>query len=605
VNIPISASVARVRRALQPVTTHRLFPMGVEVVGWICVVMALWMIYSDFLSEHLENSLNPLLLNDDVRQQIPPFYRFFGGNTAFDHDYIYTYYYNALPIGYRALFTFAALLGEDPQRMSGWLPLVLHLGTAGCLMAAANHFGGKPAAFAAGCVWLGGGAFHQIVGGLPRSFAFPVVSLCMLGLTLGRPMIVAVAAVAGAGFYPMAGVLSGLCLAGWFVLPARLRGAASDWSPRRRLQFLVIAGVVSVLTLLPAMLGTSDYGGLVRGFDSIIFPEAGPGGRLNPYDHPPFRTFLGEMTVWVRRYLLILPIETALFEELHTRLGREKGEPMSAAIGALTGLAIAGWVVMLKHRPAAVRLTLLLVASYVAFVLAQPLLPKLYLPPRYPKFGLPLLAILIACVGGVGLIELRRHTQAARTVAATSVATFAVVLLGAAGNPLLGLKVDLTMQVPMLDFVSKLPEDVVIAGMPRSSIEDIPYYSRRAVLLTRETHQPFHRDFIIETRERMYALIDAYFATDEARIRELAERYGVTHMLIHRGHFVGRPPNYHAPFRGHILRARRGNKGRFILPKWARSKAIFTNGPEVLIELPYRAEAKAAAAARNAAMPAP
>ena len=65
--------------------------------------------------------------------------------------------------------------------------------------------------------------------------------------------------------------------------------------------------------------------------------------------------------------------------------------------------------------------------------------------------------------------------------------------------------------------------------------------------MTRETHMPFHRRYAELTRERMRALIAAYFASDPAPLRTLHQRYGVTHLLVDRRHFAF-PPPYFAPF---------------------------------------------------------
>lgn len=556
------------------------------LVGWCIVVYFMFDLYVDELYEHLDNSLDPKRFNDDVRQQIPPFYRFFGDNRAFDHDYIYGYYYDAFPIGYKLLYTYAARWGIDPQRMSGWLPLVLHVATAALLMVSADRFGGKPSAFAIGCLWLASGAFHQLVGGLPRAFGFPIVALAILALTLGRPRILALAAILGAGFYPMVGALSGLTLAFWLLLlPARHRGVAASWSVRRRVGELAVAGTLAVLVIVPSFLNTRKYGDIVRPHDEIIYPEAGSKGRLNPIDRPPFNAFIDEATTWIRGYV-IKPGEAEPFvEQPRKRLSRDHGEPYRAAVAALLGLSLAGFIASLRTNAAAVRIVLLLMAAFVAYVLAKPVLPLFYLPSRYPKFTAPPLMMLFVSVGALGLLSLGRHGPLQRMLCSTSLAVVVLALLGADVDPKRGLSKDLKGQVPLLEFVAELPDDVVLAGVPGGPIENVPFYSRRGVLITRETHQPFHHGFVVETRERMNDFIDAYWAAEEAPIRALMERHHVTHLIVRPADFRGKPPKYHAPFRERITEIHRKHRGSYLMLDLLEPGSIFEHEGHHVVDL--------------------
>jgi hypothetical protein len=48
-------------------------------------------------------------------------------------------------------------------------------------------------------------------------------------------------------------------------------------------------------------------------------------------------------------------------------------------------------------------------------------------------------------------------------------------------------------------------------------------------------------------RERMSALVAAYFASDSGPLRSLKDRHGVTHLVVDRRLFAA-PPPYFAPF---------------------------------------------------------
>jgi hypothetical protein len=568
----------RVRAAYDALARRPWFPRVVDAIGWVVVAAILTTVYAGFLLENLEYALEPGHLNGDARQQIPPFYRLFGGNRAFDGDYLTQYYYDAYPLGYRWLFAALAKAGIDPYLVGNYLPYPLTIFTAVCLMVAANRFGGKPAALAVGCLWLGGGGFNQMGGGLPRAFAFPTVAMCIMGLSLGRPRVVGGAALLGAAFYPMAGVISGLSLLLWMLLPSKLRGGAQSWSPKRRAGEVMGWGALSVIVLLPMLLGTRPYGPLARPYDDVLYPEAGRNGRYNPVDKPPFRSFPTESSFWVERYLINQPGEYPLLDEPHERLSRDRRESLHGAIGVIFAVALFGWGITVRKRPGAARASLILAASVILFLLARFVVPQLYLPARYPKFVVPTLAMLLCAVGPLGLLLLRQHSKLQRTVASVALCIVVVGIMGGRGNPKSGVELDVSGRLPLLQFISNLEEGVLIAGMPNGVVENVPYVSRRPALLTREMHQAFHSKFILETRGRMDALIDAYFAGDMDPVRDLVDRYGVTHMVIRHSDFGAKPPGYHAPFARRIKAVASRNRGSFVMPKLAEGPAAVYEG---------------------------
>jgi hypothetical protein len=182
--------------------------------------------------------------------------------------------------------------------------------------------------------------------------------------------------------------------------------------------------------------------------------------------------------------------------------------------------------------------------------------------------------MFVCGVGPLGWLLVGRHTPLQRFVGSLGAALAVVLLLAGSGDPKLGLDKDLEKQAPLLDRIAELPEDVLLAGFPSGAAENVPLLGRRPVLLNRESHQAFHRDFLLETRRRMDDFIAAYYATEEAPVRWLMSRYGVTHMLVKRGHFTGKPPRYHAPFGSAVKRAVKRAGGDFIMLKLAEGNGV-------------------------------
>ena len=113
----------------------------------------------------------------------------------------------------------------------------------------------------------------------------------------------------------------------------------------------------------------------------------------------------------------------------------------------------------------------------------------------------------------------------------------------------------------------------------------LPYLARRSVLLSRETQQPWNTKYVEMLRERMFALVRAYFATTNAPLLELRERYHVTHLLVDRDYFAN-PPTYFKPFDDFIrVTFERARGGRFAALDAVPRAQVLAAGPYVLLDL--------------------
>jgi hypothetical protein len=93
-------------------------------------------------------------------------------------------------------------------------------------------------------------------------------------------------------------------------------------------------------------------------------------------------------------------------------------------------------------------------------------------------------------------------------------------------------------------------------------MDDLPLLARRTAFLTKQTHMPYHSGMTLLLRERMRALIAAYFAPDDGPLLRLRKQFGVTHLIVEWAHFSGAPPSYFRPFDKDIRRAVRNLRGR-------------------------------------------
>jgi len=554
-----------------------------RLLPWLAVITSLAALFGEALLAHMRLASEPGVTNDDVRQQIYPFFRY-EDPELFPRDYIADYYLACMPWGFRGLYMIAGYCGVTTE-VSKIVPYVGLLITVVSLALISKSFGGKLGAWVAAALCLGSSLYlARMTGGLPRGFAFPFLSLATVALTYGRMRALAVLVPIAASFYPASAVPIGLTLAlTLIVLPENSRGEAIGWSFKKRALWVGMTAVAAALVLLPSALASSHYGKVIRPSDIAEFPEAGKGGRYGSDDRGPFPPF----------------IEAAPEVVISAVMG--DGEPFVASakdwvkvdnrtewlLGAFGLFALGGWIVFVWKRPDARRFVMLAIAAVVAHTIAAPIAPFFYLPQRYVVYPVPILATVILATGAAGYLLLWPRLARARYAVAAAVLVTGLPLLvafGGHGTPRRGLGNDIRKAADAFVIIERLPKDALIAGWPRS-LDNIPYFSRRQVLLTFETHQAFHADYALELRRRMNAVIAAYFATDKAPLIALRRQFGVTHLLLDTHHFRRAPPHYIKPFGPAIDAAVRAAKGDYEVMRLAEHSPTFNRGRNVLIDL--------------------
>jgi hypothetical protein len=590
---------------------------------WVLVVGSLGLVYGRSLSAHITRGFDPRIFSDDARQQIYPFFRY-TDSSLFPNDYIADYYLDCLPLGFRALYTLSAPL-IDPAVSNKIVTYLMLLITVVALGVAANRLGGKVAAWGAMALVLGAEFYlHRMGGGLPRAFGFPILSCALAALSYGRTKWLAALVWLGALFYPVAGVVVGMTTAlVLLVLPASDRGDAHDWSLRRRLRFLSIVAGVSIVLLLPTVMTSSKYAPLLTADDLAEYPEVGPGGRYAPNSRAPYASFFRSASKSVKRGLI--------------GVGRPWAEPVSKWVRAdkprrgwsnrqltilnlVATFIVIGWIFFAATSSAPRRVLMLGLAAFIGYSIARWVAPYLYLPTRYTSYPMPLLAALMASTSVAGFFSAHGKLGSAsnRVCAAlarakewvasrgrlgalvaehvgTKVALragvtfvfclFVLVTLGGRGDQRRGFSVN-TGNAPLYDVIAELPVDAVIAGWPHTAIENVPYASRRAALLTFETHQAFHKQYADVMRTRMRALIDATLATSNEPLLRLRDEHGVTHMLVYLPHLRGKRLRYFRPFDQWIGEAQRRRAGKpLFLQDLVDNHAIYGHGDYAIIDL--------------------
>jgi hypothetical protein len=526
------------------------------------------------------------------------------------------------PDGYEALLRLATEV-VDPILFGEWLGIGL-MAASGWLVFAIvrEHTPWRPAA------WLGAGLFlalieiHRFYGGFPRAFVQPVVLLTVLLALRRRELAAALCAGGGALFYPPASVLAvGVLFA------SSVRRSGID---RRRAAFAVLA-----LALLGAAVLLGDGGSRVlTAAEARAFPEFGEHGTLH-FFAPSLVEYLSQnrsgFDLRTSGSILVLA-GAALLLVRRGNIRLLRAEVLALPVVSLAAFGLAQAVLFrlyLPHRYTyplvaffAIAVAVTLRPTWLAFrtrpflLLAAPAAVAalaVYVFPLAPPEPEPSTVVMVAVVAGIvvaaALVALRRPTAAAGTILT--------------GVVLIGLLVALPGRVPsgtacpqrpVTRYLAGLPKDAVVAGDPRD-LMCVPVTARRAVVISTQLAPSYEADYFRTGRERMFAMLRAYYGTSRAAIADLADRYGATDLWVRRDavrrELAGNGKRWRAdqqPYGSYVRRlVARGEPAVLSLPADCRR---FSRGPVEVYEIacltrrPARART-AAWAPRPASRPAP
>jgi hypothetical protein len=445
----------------------------------------------------------------------------------FRDDLIADYFQSVAPPGYSALYRALSWV-MDPLVAGTLLPFLLGSAAALFTFLLVRRLHPAPAgAFLASVllswyVWQ----YDDLSSAGPRAFLLPLLAAQLWSLAAGR-LALAVGLVALAALlYPHAGAL-GLALLGVRLL--RWRG----WRPepaRQRSAWLAFAAAAVLVggLLAPSQLAGSPFGPAVTAAQARTMPEFGEHGRNAFFITGAYRYWL-----WSDRSGLDLRVSDAQFPIVPILLEY-------LALAALLPLLL----LVRRRLPAArlvdrraIILVQLLAASFGLFFLAHLLLFRLHLPDRYVKWSLPL---ALAVAAGLALGILIEAT-------AGRVAPYRRRLV--AGGLGIGLAIALAVYPADYDggfvhdhrpavtaYLRAQPKAILVAGVSADT-DSVPTFAHRRILVSRKYAIAYHLGYYGELRQRMEALIDAYYAESPSEIADFAAHYGVDLFLVNRAAF--------------------------------------------------------------------
>jgi hypothetical protein len=563
------------------------------------IVFSFW----DLIIYRLDFIWNHIFRGGDILQHVAPTWRYYFAHKGIDvgGDIISDYYLDViLPPLYKFFYWFLTLFVTPPESSS-----IIALGINLIILSALTASAYVVTRSALVTVFVSGLTLNFMTlssiwsTGLERSIGSALLSISLFFLVSGRFRYLGFLAVVSVLIYPPAALL----IFGSYALALRMEEGLS----LKTAQKLIILGVLFVVASTPQMLAGKAYGNRLTASDANQIEEVGPGGRLSSVDRGRV-----ELNPWkilkqnVGRYLvkISLSISEDSSNQGHKSVGKNFKKYKKRLVDGIAGLiAISALVLTPFYRRLdqakkhLLKRVLILPASMISCYLAAIVLfPWLYIPSRYISIGA---SVVMLCVVPVILwlcLELFKNKTVTSLTFIAAFVSLALLLHG--GLPQLPDRIN-AKRLALAKYEKKnqleqavtlLPPTALIAGWPSGRINSIPYVTGRKALITEETHQVFHEDYLYEMRRRMDALIELMCVRDGVGFNRAADylrtEFEVSHILLDL-RYQRRVPQYFAPFGTAVTACRAHNPSIPIsfLISFGKQRIIYQDKEIALLEV--------------------
>ncbi|MEM9484926.1 MAG: hypothetical protein AAGA83_14705 [Cyanobacteria bacterium P01_F01_bin.116] len=454
----------------------------------------------------------PYAIQDDARQHVFWMWRYVDPS-LFPNDLMADYFQSVAPLGYKALYRFAALIGINPFIFNKLLPpLICLTGTAYTFYLALAIIPVPLIAFVNTLIlnqslWM----WDEVASGTPKGFSVLLV-IVFLFYVARRNLWGCVIAIGLQGFfYPHLVFISVLVLALRMVWPG------SD--KKQQLKFLIVGTAIAILVLLPYALETSPYGPVVSLEHAKTMAEFQEGGR-NAF----FRNKWWKFWLFSSRSGFFPPIV-----------------PTTTVLSLLLPLLL--WLrppLLKKINNNGVLLLQVGLAGILMFLASHATLFWLHLPSRYSRHVIKVIVALAAAMVLITLLDsgLRRlcKTPFSPWKQITALAMIAGFTIVSVGYPLL-LKSFLNVvyitsnRTVLYDYIKQQPHDIRIASLANEA-ENIPAFTGRSVMVSQGHSLAYHQGYYQQIRQRLLDLIKAQYSPELSVLQAVINDYGIDFWLI-------------------------------------------------------------------------
>ena len=463
----------------------------------------------------LPSVLRPNVYTDDMSEWTSWAYSFQDPD-LFHNDIIKTYWMSNFPLGYKSIFEALSPLA-DTELVGKLLGLILGAVATVLGYNLGRAVTGKVSGGIVNLVMVplcqvspfGPISFlNREAGGLPRSFALPIMLLGVTGAFKRDMRTLGLSLIAAALFYPPAFVMLGT-YAGLLVMIGVVRS--------RRLpngfSVLLLTGAAGMGIVLASGLSSRAITGPLYTFEQMRrMPEFFGKGIAGYFFHDHWWDYLFEIFQFDNGVASVLWLSLII---------------ATFAFGAR------------DQRTLRKEMILIPISAFVNYCLAYLLLLRMFEPSRYLLF--PLQVLTICCVPLLFEHLFGRAVQDLGRNAGWRRSSRYVWMMGPAAIAALGLAVFATRVVldrggldplppELYGFLRELPKNALIAATPTDG-DRVPMRSRRSALLIKASLFPYHSVYYEEMKRRFGAVLQTRYDPSPDAVQNLRRTYGVRYFI--------------------------------------------------------------------------
>ena len=466
------------------------------------------------------------VVQDDARQHVFWMYRYLDPE-LFPDDLIADYFQSVAPLGYKTVYFIPAWLGINPILIGKILPGILGLIVTWYCYALSLELLPIPFAGFISALLLNQNLWLQdgLVSGTPKAFITPLL-LAFLYYFIRRSHLGTCIAIALFGlFYPSTVfICSGLLI-------VRLWTFKNGWlrlsNQRQDYIFCFVGLLVAFLVLLPYALSSSEYSPVITLEQARQLPEFYSGGRAAFFDENSWDFWFNGSRSGIKLAAALMPPLTYLAIVLPFLLKFNQTFSLSQKVSKK--------IIIFPQ---------LILVSCGVFLVAHAVLFKLHLPSRYTQHTLRIVIVLAGSIATTIIADycLRVITKGGKikTIIATAIALFLAGLLifyPLFAKSFIWTQYQVGNATSLYQFIQQQPKDTLVASLT-SEADNLPTFTRRSILVSREYAIPYHTGYYFPYRQRTIDLIAAQYSNDIQMVKEFIRQYDIDLWLVESGSFT-------------------------------------------------------------------
>ncbi len=496
---------------------------------WLTIVIAVIALLVSFIyySPPLNNEN---LIDDDVFQHLFWMDQW-SDQYYFEEDLLKEYAQAVQPVGPAAIYRISNAL-IDPVQLSKILPIPLFVLSVLLIYFIGVRLGGRfNGVLSAATLMATPGYLIKMEGGLPRSFALPLLLLFLLLMLHKKHTWSSVVVVVQAMFYPLIAPVCLLVLAAGMLLP--LKGISGTRMRKALIPMLVACiGCLALFLSQKNSAIEADIGSPVSSVEVRNNAEFSKGGR-----YPIDQSFLPAILHNFSRgtFYSRLP-DTDNIQVIDVLRDAYR----FLFFGLFVIVFFLAWQKDLFRIDST--LSYLLIASFLMYTAAYLFMLKLYIPVRQLEFTLPIWALLVQSLlisKGVSLLRSSEVQRAVRFVLiGGALLVCAIMLRVSISTPHFSKRelVDVSEYTELYAALRDLKAVGLIASHP-SLADPIPTITGRRVLFNTAMALPFFDNYWSKINIRAQSFVEAYYSENINDVIKFCDAFNVDYIIVQSFHF--------------------------------------------------------------------